>query len=340
PNGDRVESITAYGKYWNWDNAAGTGTWIPFVDGKNGSDLTSEPRYGGTAGPSVAPVTVASATLNGQSLDLSGGTTLSTTLALPSGATSVDVPVIINYSSGSPRNLIIRFTYQPPAAVSPTASLTGPNSGTVGQNLTFTASLTNAQSGQIWITKGDGKSTFSCPQGPGGAPYQASTGFFWCPVAKQDNTTSLSGAYTFAEPGSFTAVVNAFASSNQTGTGPQDQCSGTPSSFGFNPAIWSDCGSGSRLTIAAAAIGPCTGKAPGTCTFDTQAVWYNSDGTRGQSIIIGGSYWNYSSPTPGVWNLTGSGDLATVPVYTAAGGPCAGKAPGTCTFDTQAVWYN
>ncbi len=63
--------------------------------------------------PSTGPATVTSTTFNGQPLELSGAV-LSTTLALPESVNYVDVPLIVNLSSGSPRYLTIRFNYRPP----------------------------------------------------------------------------------------------------------------------------------------------------------------------------------------------------------------------------------
>lgn len=72
----------------------------------------------------AVPVTVASVTFNNQSLDLNGGI-LSTRLALPSGATSVDVPIDVIDSSGSTRHLIIKFNYLSPPT-NPSASCPAP----------------------------------------------------------------------------------------------------------------------------------------------------------------------------------------------------------------------
>lgn len=90
-------------------------------------------------------------------------------------------------------------------------------------------------------------------------------------------------------------------------------------------------GSGSDLTsVTRYAAGPCAGAAAGTCTFDTRTqaqigpeLW--------ESITAHGKYWNFRFDGSVV---DGSGsDLTSVTRY--ALGPCAGKAPGACTFDTR-----
>jgi|GEM_PF-2247945 len=128
----------------------------------------------------------------------------------------------------------------------PRASVTGPEIGTKGLASTFTGSLTEgARSGQLWITKGDGRSVFPCP-----APaslYFASTGRFWCGIGNGAGST-ITGTYTFVEPGIYTTVVNAFSSTNQTGTNPSDECSGTPTELGTNTNAWSDCGIKDNIT--------------------------------------------------------------------------------------------
>ena len=89
--------------------------------------------------------------------------------------------------------------------------------------------------------------------------------------------------------------------------------------------------SGSDLTsVARYSAGPCAGIAAGACTFDTRTqaqigseLW--------ESITAYGKYWNFRLDGSAV---DGSGsDLLSVARY--AFGPCAGKAPGTCRFDTR-----
>ncbi|MDO8336148.1 MAG: hypothetical protein Q7T74_05220, partial [Candidatus Saccharibacteria bacterium] len=78
--------------------------------------------------------------------------------------------------------------------------------------------------------------------------------------------------------------------------------------------------------------GPCVGRAAGTCTFDTRAFWYTSDGKLVEAITAYGKIYNFSGATPfTAWPSNGS-DLTTISRY--ATGPCAGRGAGTCKFDT------
>lgn len=137
-----------------------------------------------------------------------------------------------------------------PKATLLTASLEGPSTLKVGDQGYFKATLSGgAKSGQIWVTKGDGKSEFPCPSGENGKPYRASTGFYWCRVAEWKGT-SIEGSYGTSEVGDYTAVVNAFVNSDMSYTAdPSTECTGTPVSLGFDASKWSDCGSSSRLNI-------------------------------------------------------------------------------------------
>ena len=97
-------------------------------------------------------------------------------------------------------------------------------------------------------------------------------------------------------------------------------------------------GSGDLASVPWYLSGPCAGKSAGTCTFDSMIAYYNPDGSRDFAVTAYGKYWNWNSPSRGVFNLTGSGDLISVPWY--ASGPCAGKSAGTCTFDSMIAYYN
>lgn len=129
----------------------------------------------------------------------------------------------------------------------PTASLRitkGSKDTGVGSAVEFNAGMINAQNGQIWVTKEDGRSQFTCPNGI----YKSAANFYWCLIVKGEGSL-ISGSYTFAEPGSYTAVVNAFVKPDQDNVGPFEQCSGTQTSLGFDATKWSDCGPNSRLSI-------------------------------------------------------------------------------------------
>ncbi len=103
---------------------------------------------------------VTSLTFNNQPLDLAGQP-LNTSLT---PGPTIDVPVTINYSSGSPRNLIIRFKYETPEPTATTASVstvstpapettsTGPGNDPKGWlDATFNASCTVSG----WTCDGD-----------------------------------------------------------------------------------------------------------------------------------------------------------------------------------------
>lgn len=137
-----------------------------------------------------------------------------------------------------------------PKAALLTASLEGPGSLKVDEKGNFKATLSGgAKSGQIWVTKGDGKSEFPCPSGENGKPYRASTGFYWCKIAEWKGT-SIEGNYSTSEVGDYIAVVNAFANSDMSYTAdPSTECTGTTAGLGFDSSKWSDCGSSSRLNV-------------------------------------------------------------------------------------------
>lgn len=83
---------------------------------------------------------------------------------------------------------------------------------------------------------------------------------------------------------------------------------------------------------------PCTDKEGASCTFDTRTMYYDSDGSRIESITAYGRYWNFRSPISGGWlpmDKNGS-DLTSESRY--ANGPCSGKTAGSCTFDTRNIF--
>lgn len=86
--------------------------WVTRPQG-SGFDIGAfESPQGGRNTPTPVLPSVSSVTFNGQSLDIAGQTT--TPIILSNGTDNTyNVPVDINYSSGSPRNLILKFIYQP-----------------------------------------------------------------------------------------------------------------------------------------------------------------------------------------------------------------------------------
>jgi len=89
---------------------------------------------------------------------------------------------------------------------------------------------------------------------------------------------------------------------------------------------------GSDLTsVERYASGPCAGKAPGTCVFDTR-TFVEWNGEIWETITAYGRYWNFRGATFVPDSANGS-DLVSVPRF--ANGPCAGKAPLTCKLDTR-----
>jgi|GEM_PF-2330083 len=327
PDGSRTESITAYGKYWNW-NSPSAGVFNP--DGNNGSDLSSVVRYGGTpaGGPSPVPVTVASATLNGQSLDLTGGTALSTTLALPSGATFVDVPVIINLSTGSPRNLIIRFNYQPQAPPALTGICGDKAPGTCvfdSRTMFYNPDGSRTESitayGKYWNWNSPSAGVFN-PDGNNGSDLTSVSRYASGPCAGRSPCVFDSRTMFYNPDGSRTESITAYGKYWNWNS---------PSAGVFNP----DGNNGSDLTsVSRYASGPCAGRSP--CVFDSRTMFYNPDGSRTESITAYGKYWNFNSANN--WApMSGNGnDLTSVPWY--ASGPCSGRS--YCTFDSRTMFYN
>ena len=93
-------------------------------------------------------------------------------------------------------------------------------------------------------------------------------------------------------------------------------------------------GSGSDLnSVSRYANGPCQGKAPGSCTFDSRTISVINN-RQLESITAYGKFWifdikdNYKL-------VSGGNDLTSVSRY--ANGPCKGKAPGSCSFDSRTV---
>lgn len=93
---------------------------------------------------------------------------------------------------------------------------------------------------------------------------------------------------------------------------------------------------GTALTdVARYASGPCAGKSGTDCHFDT----FTSEWVSGQEVesitAYGKSYRYWVANSFEAWASNGE-DLTAVPRY-ANGGPCAGRAFGTCTFDSRSV---
>ena len=360
------------------------------------AEPTATPAPAATATP--APVTAQSATFNGVSFSNLDGAAISTKLTFPSGQFYVDVPVVVNLSSGSPRNLIIRFNYLGPCTGKAPGTCTFDSRAMyVNTDGSRTESITaygkywnfNSPSGGGWnpgaengsdLTTVDrykaggpcaGKAVGTCTFDNQTVWYNSDGtrgmsviigGRYWNYTSPSGGIWNLTGEGDLATVPSY-IVQWGPCKDKQTCTfdtqtvwynaGDQKRYQAitiggyywnyTSPSGGVWDLIESGDLAGDKPQVAYYKVpgGPCAGKDPGTCRFDTQTVWYNSDGTRGQSITIGGYYWNYISPSEGIWNLTDSkGDLAGVSFYNAAGGPCAGKAAGTCTFDSHTVWYN
>jgi len=107
---------------------------------------------------------------------------------------------------------------------------------TTGTTLTFIATLSNAQSGEIWVMKGNGSSSFPCPK-----TLHQSGGKYYCNLTSEVSSYFRS-SYTFGEPGTYTVMVNAFSgtgfnSAAVAAAGASARCSGNPSL----PAGWSSC---------------------------------------------------------------------------------------------------
>ena len=109
--------------------------------------------------------------------------------------------------------------------------------------------------------------------------------------------------------------------------------------------------SGVDLTVSqsglfAQANGPCAGKSPGTCRFDSQTIFsnpYNSNKLQWMITTDSGNQYIYIyEPASGLWGLYNSVDLTADSngLFAQANGPCAGKAAGTCRFDTQTIFAN
>ena len=284
---------------------------------------TATPAPAATATP--APVTAQSATFNGVSFSNLDGAAISTKLTFPSGQFYVDVPVVVNLSSGSPRNLIIRFNYLGPCTGKAPGTCTFDSramyvntDGSRTESITAYGKYWNFNSANNWAPMDGNSKDLTAESRYASGP---------CAGKSAGTCNFDSRAMYVNTDGSRTESITAYGKYWNFNS---------PSGGGWNPGAEN----GSDLTTVDRykAGGPCAGKAVGTCTFDNQTVWYNSDGTRGMSVIIGGRYWNYTSPSGGIWNLTGEGDLATVPSYIVQWGPCKDKQ--TCTFDTQTVWYN
>ncbi|MBI2196011.1 hypothetical protein HYU45_00170 [Candidatus Daviesbacteria bacterium] len=143
--------------------------------------------------------------------------------------------------NGTTSNVTVNINLLPPRA-----TLQGPITAVVdptGYASSYTATLSGgAKSGQIWITKGDDESDFNCP----GGLYTASNGK-WCKIGEGivGTDTTIAGKYNFTAADTYTAAVNAYNSTDYTGTGPANQCTGTPNPpFTYDSNTWAACSPG------------------------------------------------------------------------------------------------
>lgn len=83
--------------------------------------------------------------------------------------------------------------------------------------------------------------------------------------------------------------------------------------------------------------GPCAGKTPKSCQFDTRTVYYNSQGDKYEAITAYGKYWNFKN---GVAQSGNGSNLTNVSRYTSSNGPCAGKSGSNCVFDSRHIYYD
>lgn len=94
-------------------------------------------------------------------------------------------------------------------------------------------------------------------------------------------------------------------------------------------------GSGSDLTtVARYAAGPCSGRAAGTCAFQTRTMATLGNDTV-ESITAYGRYWNFVVGQDTALEGQAGGDLSAVERY--GSGPCNGRAASTCVFDTRTM---
>jgi hypothetical protein len=83
------------------------------------------------------------------------------------------------------------------------------------------------------------------------------------------------------------------------------------------------------VTRYAAGAGPCAGKSSGACGFETLGY-----GLGGSEVVTAyGQKWSWTGDT---LDVEFPKDLTAVPRYAEAGGPCDGKAAGSCHFETLA----
>jgi len=137
--------------------------------------------------------------------------------------------------NGSTSNITVNVILPPPQA-----TISGSKTATVTDTPSYTATLSEtAQSGQIWITKGNGLDRFSCNTQ---MKLANNTQRYWCLVGQgiRESGTELSitGGYQFNEPGEYTVVVNAFNQTNPEGTSQADRCTGTPDALAGGNVTW------------------------------------------------------------------------------------------------------
>ncbi len=106
--------------------------------------------------------------------------------------------------------------------------------------------------------------------------------------------------------------------------------------------------SGSLLDVLRYGNVPCRDQqTAGACNLDTRSISVGGNGHLIESITAYGRYWNYDIED-GYLQLAGNGsDLLTVPRYAYVdinnsnnNGPCAELAPYSCTFDTRLVYFD
>lgn len=97
--------------------------------------------------------------------------------------------------------------------------------------------------------------------------------------------------------------------------------------FESNGAAWQNNGI-DLIDVAGYASGPCRGRARGQCSLDTR-TFVPVGNTLVESVTAYGSYWSFNEKGEAT-----STDLALMPRYK-ANGPCEGRAPGQCSFETR-----
>ena len=291
------------------------------------AEPTATPAPAATATP--APVTAQSATFNGVSFSNLDGAAISTKLTFPSGQFYVDVPVVVNLSSGSPRNLIIRFNYL------------GPCTGKAPGTCTFDS--------RAMYVNTDGSRTESITAY--GKYWNFNSANNWAPMDGNSKDLTAESRYASgpcAGKSAGTCNFDSRAMYVNTDGSRTESITAYGKYWNFNSANnWAPMDGNSKDLTAESryASGPCAGKSAGTCNFDSRAMYVNdaATGSRTESITAYGRYWNWNENLAQTdqnlrWELqpADNRDLTSVDRY--AGGPCAGKSAGTCTFDSRAMY--